>query len=719
MIRKGYLCLWVIAAGLLASVPAVARAEPGASDWAHEDQVQVRLVSATVATGSAETQRLGLQFRMQPGWKIYWRSPGDAGFPPRPDWSGSNNLASADLRWPAPERFDLFGLETFGYGGEVVLPIDARLARPGDAASLALKVDYLTCEKICIPYEASLSLALPAGPAGPSAFAHLIDRFNVRVPGDGAGQGLTIERADWIGGPSPAIAVTVRAMMPLATPDVLIEGPAGWTFGRPTAMFSDGGRSAVLRAPARAAGRAAAAELAGSAMTLTVLDGERAVERQLTLGLAPSSSAFDVSFLAILGLAVLGGFILNLMPCVLPVLSLKLLGLVGHGGAGRTRVRLGFLASAAGILTAFLALAAALVGVQAAGYAVGWGIQFQQPVFLVFMALLLTLFAANLWGWFEIRLPGGLSDMFGRVGGADDHGQPTVAGSFATGAFATLLATPCSAPFLGTAVGFALARGPGEIFAVFAALGIGLALPYLVVAALPGIAARLPRPGRWMIGMRRILGLALAATVIWLLTVVAAQLDSAAAMTLAGLLAALLVFLWAMRNLGDRGGFRRVAGIAALATLAFIVPGKLTSNATPAVATKAGPEQWRPFDRDEIGRLVAADQVVFVDVTADWCITCQVNKALVLSRGDVAERLSGKKAPTANAVIAMRADWTKPDDRIARYLASFGRYGIPFNAVYGPGAPQGLPLPEILTAEAVLTALDRAAMPMPATAAAR
>ncbi len=688
-------------AWMAAGVPAQAVAE-SESAWSRNDHASVRLVSSTEATGSAETLRLGLQFDLAPGWKIYWRSPGDAGFPPRVDWSGSQNLDSAALRWPAPMRFELFGLDTFGYGGEVVLPIDVRPLRAGEPVRLDAKVDYLVCETICIPYQAELTLALPAGPATPGPHAHAIDRFVARVPGDGAAAGLTIERVEWNGGARPQLSVWARGVMPLAAPDVFVEGPQGWSFARPDVTLRDGGRHAVLRVPARREGAPPEANLAGESVTITVVDGERAAERTLAVapGTAPASDA--AALLGVLALAVLGGLILNLMPCVLPVLSIKLLNVVSHGGAARGTIRANFLASAAGIVSAFMVLAGVLVALRASGHAVGWGIQFQHPAFLIAMALLLTLFAANLWGWFEIRLPYSFSTAIGRIqGGADERESRWAA--FLTGAFATVLATPCSAPFLGTAIGFALASGPLEIFVVFAALGLGLALPYLLVAAFPALAQRLPRPGYWMIGLRRILGIALLGTAVWLLTVLVAQIGWHGAAALAALLALMFGFLWIVREAGGARRRVRALGLAGFAALAFLIPVRFAAETSSA--PQAVTPGWQAWDRAAIDRLVAAGQVVFVDVTADWCITCQVNKALVLTREPVAPRLSGDDG----AVVPMRADWTRPDPRISDYLAGFGRYGIPFNVVYGPAAPQGIPLPELLTADAVLSALDRAA----------
>ncbi|WP_425450418.1 protein-disulfide reductase DsbD family protein [Virgifigura deserti] len=691
------------AAVLMALLPIAVSAEQGAaSDWAHTDQTAVRLVSAVAGVGDLDAIPLGLQFTLKPGWKTYWRSPGDAGIPVTVDWTGSENLASADMAWPVPHRFTLFGLDTFGYEREVVFPIAVRPTRAGEPVRLRAAVNYLVCEQICIPHQTVLALDLPAGPASPTGHGQLIDRFADQVPGDGVAHDLRLERIGLTGGPeAPVLEVVAQSRIPFAAPDLIVEGPPGLYFAAPEVTLSDGGTRAVLRAPVTLDEGAPA--LTDASLTLTLVDGTRGLERDVaSLAAGPGHSAplaASTALLPMLMVALLGGLILNLMPCVLPVLSLKLLGVVGHGGGAARAVRASFLASAAGVLVSFLALAGVLASLKMAGVAVGWGIQFQQPLFLVAMVLMLTLFACNLWGWFEIPLPGWLGGVAGgKPGAPEGHG---LGGHFVTGAFATLLATPCSAPFLGTAVGFALAHGGGEIFAIFAALGLGLAAPYLLVAAVPSLATRLPRPGRWMITLRRILAVALAGTALWLLSVLAAQISPTAALLVGGLMLAVAGALWARRRLPD--GFRLAtpAAVGLLALVAFLLPAEMSER--PAAAeVEVGEGLWRPFEAAQIAELVASGKSVFVDVTADWCITCQVNKRMVLGSADVAERLAGE------GMVAMRADWTRPDDAIAAYLASFGRYGIPFNVVYGPGAPEGVPLPELLTEGTVLDAIDRA-----------
>ena len=695
--------LAAFAALTLAAAPAGA----ASSDWAHTDVSQVRLVSAVAAVGQAESVRLGLQFQLDPGWKMYWRSPGDSGSPPMPDFGASENVAAVGVTWPAPQRFlEIADLETAGYVGETVLPLDLRPERPGGAVRVRATVPYQACEKICIPFVADLALDLPAGEAAATPFARLIDRYAARVPRAPEAAGIEVVSVGLSGAPpNERIEAVLRSPFPFEAPDLFVEAPSGFRIPEGTAVLEALGTRARLTAPVEARG---GRSLAGQPVTVTVADRGRAIELALTA--ERRAAAAPVSLLFMLGIALVGGLILNLMPCVLPVLSLKLMGAIGHGGGPRGPVRRGFVASAAGIVVSFLLLAAAAVAVKLAGGAVGWGIQFQQPAFLVFLALVVTLFAYNLLGLFEIALPGRLGAAAvgaeARLGagtgkaGAEGAG---LAGPFATGAFATLLATPCSAPFLGTAASFALGRGPVEIFAVFAALGVGMATPYLAVAAFPGLVTRLPRPGRWMLWVRAVLGLALLGTAAWLILVLAALAGGAAAGLVAAVCAAAAPALWLARR---GGGPRRLAwgALAAGAVLAFFAPALAPrGGADPgSAAAAAAADGWRPFDAAALGEAVAAGRTVFVDVTADWCVTCKVNKTLVLDAEPVRGRLH------APPVLAMRADWTRPDPAISAYLASFDRYGIPFNAVYGPRAPGGIALPELLRADAVIAALDRA-----------
>ncbi len=669
---------WLIFALSLALLTPSAAHAGAASPWFATDQGRVRLIAAAPSIGGVDVVTLGLEFQLAPHWKIYWRSPGDAGYPPSLDWKGSDNLADAVIAWPAPERFSVLGLETIGYSGAVVLPIMARIAHPESPLHLTAGLQYLTCNDICVPYETTLTLDIPASGTG-TAYEALIQQYSATVPGPG-GAGLNLVAAMLRAGAKPVLDLTVTSKTPLVAPDAFIEGTDDANFGAPKVIAGATGET-LLRVPVDGDW----ASLSGRPLTVTLVDGARAATTTIVPTRGPD--LIDLATVAtMIGFALLGGLILNLMPCVLPVLSLKLLAALPRAGEDRAASRRGFLATAAGVVTSFLVLAAASVAFKAAGATVGWGVQFQDPLFLVFLVIALTLFACNLFGWFEIGLPRVFASL----------GEGRALGNLATGAFATLLATPCSAPFLGTALGFALAAGPIEIFAIFAALGIGMASPYLAVAAMPGVVRYLPRPGAWMIHLRRVLGLLLAASALWLVVVLAAEIGMVQALVIGALMLVVGATLGFLRDPGPRRATLAVAVLAALA-LPLLAP--------PQPPTLTASARWQRFDPAAIGGMVRDGRVVMVDVTADWCLTCKLNERLVLDATEV------RRALDRPQVTAMRADWTRPDPAIAAYLSRYGRYGIPFYAVYGPGAPGGLALPELLTPGAVVQALADAAGP--------
>ncbi len=398
-------------------------------------------------------------------------------------------------------------------------------------------------------------------------------------------------------------------------------------------------------------------------------------------------------------LGFVGGLILNVMPCVLPILSLKAFGLVKSAEGGRGAIVTGGLATALGILISFWLLATAAVVARSAGAAVGWGIQFQNPGFVAALTVVMVLFTLNLWGLFEIPLPRSLA----RVGAAGPH--EGIAGHITTGFFATLMATPCSAPFLGTALGFALTQDTATTFAMFTAIGTGMASPYLLLAAVPGIGRMLPRPGSWMVTFRAIMGFLLAATAVWLLYVLSGLMSAErVAFFEVGLLGVAAV-VWIGAQATNRPGRRRAWSLAALAlavaSVAYAARGSGEARgSTLGVAPENRLIAWEPFDLERAEREAAAGRYVFVDVTADWCFTCKVNERLFLETPEVASAFE------RNGVLALQADWTRRDDAIAAYLASFDRYGIPFYVMYRPGE-EPFVFSELLSKSAILDLLPR------------
>jgi len=691
---------------LLTVMPTSSKALSASSEWVTTEQTSVRLIASSTTIGQSSETRLGVHFKLKKGWKVYWRSPGDAGFPPSINWQKSQNLDNAKFQWPAPSRFSVLGLETLGYKDEVVLPITAFVKDPTQPLALEAELSYLTCNEICIPYDTHLSMSLAPGTITPSDEAHLINRWVTTVPDDGSASRLAVEKAEtYTRGDKGFLRISASAHEPFNSLDAYIEADPTLSFAKPTIQYMDKETKALLDIEVYGS-KGFLKKLPDLPLQVTLVDGQRAAEFSVASLNIDAPAPLDVrpgdritgsqptSLLVILGLAVIGGLILNLMPCVLPVLSIKLLGLVSHGGGDQRQVRAGFLASAAGILVSFLILAGALIALKSAGSAIGWGIQFQNPFFLIIMTLLVILFACNMWGLFEFNIPAWIPS------GGNSQG---LAGNFLQGAFATLLATPCSAPFLGTAVGFALSRGSTEIFAVFTALGVGLALPYLLIAAVPSLATRMPRPGPWMVRLRQVLALALVATAIWLLSVLVASAGMTTTVVVATACIGVIVIMALSRSRSDAKRLPVNVVLVIVILMTVFSPNLIGKPSVQPLQANSGDAIWQPFEPEKIPQMVGDGKTVFVDVTADWCITCIVNKKLVLLEGDVYQRLK------AENIIVMQADWTLPDPQIAAYLASFNRYGIPFNAVYGPAFPEGITLPELLTPGAVTEALDKVA----------
>lgn len=686
-----------LAAALVVMATSAPMAPAATSEQVATSAVSAQLITAEngVAPGAGAISA-GLALELGEGWKTYWRTPGEVGFPPEIDWSGSRNVAEVEFQWPAPERFTAFGIENFGYHDEVVFPLRITLEQPGQPAHLSASVTLLTCSDVCVPQDFTLTLDLPQGASiDPDSAARIAD-YAARVP-VGAESGDVQSASAHVDVEEAALTVNLRGASPFQTPDVFPELGEGAAFGAPDIRLGENGRLLWARLPILSPPDDPTAVLSltvtdarGWAVTVTPDRLETASLPPYTEGraAAPLSSMVWIALTAFLG-----GLILNVMPCVLPVLSIKLSSTMKLEGAGRATVRWGFLASAAGVMAFMWGLAAALFALRQAGVTVGWGLQFQNPVFLALMIGLLAIFAANLAGAFEVALPAGLQTQLARAGGAKGHG-----GDFLTGAFAAVLATPCSAPSLGTAIAFALAGRGVDIALVFTFLGLGLAAPYLLIAARPGLVRHLPRPGRWMIALRVVLGLLLAVTAAWLVWVMQGVAGTATMLVVVGVTAGVVLLLSLSRL---RGTVRAGLALPLVGVMLFGAAYLADTSAPRALSTQV--TEWVPFERAEIARRVSRGEVVFVDVTADWCLTCKANKALVLDRDPVVSALA------AEGVTPMQADWTRPDPAISRYLESFGRYGIPFNAVYGPATPDGIVLPELLTPDVVMAALDDAA----------
>ncbi len=676
-----------------------------------KDLVRARLVAESEALVPGRTVTLGLHMAMKPGWHVYWRNPGDSGLPPEMAWRLPEGFSVGPVQWPVPERIPVQTLMNFGYEGAVTLLVPLAVpesARAGETVRLSGTLSYLVCEEICIPGSAELSLDLPvASTADPaSGQAALFARARAALPETAPGSYHTTRAGDRLvlHLDRPGLAgVTEAAFFPYAegaldnaAPQDLAVDAAGLHLtltpgdaGQPPdalagvlALTEDGARKAYALGPEPVPAPTAAATVPASPQAPPAVEAPPVPEEEsLTLWSAA-------------GLALIGGLLLNLMPCVFPVLSIKVLSLVRQAGESATRVRLHGLAYTAGVLASFLGLAGLLIALKAGGAGIGWGFQLQSPVVVALLAYGLFAMGLSLSG--AVHLGGGivgLGDGLTRRAGYQ--------GSFFTGVLATLVATPCTAPFMGAAVGFALTQSPLAALTVFASLGLGLALPFLGLTLVPQALRLLPRPGAWMDVLKGALAFPVYATVAWLVWVLAQQVGPNG--LLAGLTGLVLVALaaWAWeraRGAGRLGtGFGRVAALAALAAALGLVAVLDGDRATARTALAQGEEA---FTQARLDALRAEGRTVFVDMTAAWCITCQVNERTVLAREGVQAAFRGGQ------VVYLKGDWTNQNPEITRLLERHGRSGVPLYLVYrGQGEAQVLP--QILTEGIVLAAIGQ------------
>ncbi|GGG42639.1 thio:disulfide interchange protein [Caldovatus sediminis] len=671
------------------------------------------LAAEAAAVAPDEPFRIGLRLRLAPGWHTYWKNAGDAGAPPEIMLRLPEGAAAGPIEWPAPQRIPYGPLVNFGYQGEVLLPLrvtpPAGLA-PGGSLPVEAEATWLVCEQICIPETGRFRLDLPvAAAARPDpALAPLFAAAEAAQP----------RPAPW--------AARVEAG-PGRAARLLLDGPGlSPATVREAFFFPDApdalDHAAPQRLTVRVGGLALALTRAESAAALpgslsgvlAITDGggrRAAFALAAPVAAAAAAPAAASALWQAIGLALLGGLLLNLMPCVFPVLAMKALGLARLAGAARGAVRREAMGYTLGVVAAFAALGGLLLGLRAAGAAAGWGFQFTAPAFVAGMAWLMLAVGLNLAGVYALGHGGAPVAAAANVAGgiaARRHG--TLLGSAATGVLAVLLATPCTAPFMAAAIGAALAMDPAATLAVFLALGLGLAAPSAALAAAPGLARALPRPGPWMERLRQGLAFPMFGAAAWLVWVLAQQAGPDG--VLVALLGGVLVGFgaWALGAAQRAGGVRagRIgAGLALAAALAAtaLLPGLTVAPSASAAASAAAPDAAdgaEPWSEARLAALRAEGRPVFVNATAAWCLSCQVNERVALRAAAV------RAAFAAGRVAYLKADWTRGDPAVGALLRAHGREGVPLYLIYpADGGPPEV-LPQILTEGIVLRALAAA-----------
>ena len=680
------------------------------------DNVKARLVSELGSLGPGQTDWVALELDIREGWHTYWRNPGDSGEATKLTWQLPSGFTAGDIVWTTPHRFELPPLVNYGYSKHAMhlVPITApKDLKPGTTIELAAKATWLVCSDVCIPESADLKLRIPAGATPGSVDPNEEALFiaargelpnlqpaatTARIQGDqliislGKQWGTTLSQIKSLAFfPYDEGSIEYAAPQTLTRADDSVQLAMKVGFQPPQ--------------PGTIRGVLVATENSGGESTAVPIEIAATFEGAVPL----AASAPDVvhSLPVLVAFAVLGGLLLNLMPCVFPVLSIKALNVVEHARTHPAGVRAKGLVFAAGVIASMLCLATIMLVLRAGGEQIGWGFQLQSPLFVTLLVYLLLAVGLNLSGVFDVG--GGLAGVGDHLTQGDGYGS-----SFFTGVLATVVATPCTAPFMAPALGAALTQPALNALCIFAALGLGIALPYVLLSFAPWMRRLLPKPGAWMETLKQLFAFPVYATAAWFLWVLAAQTSPLGlAAALAGaILIALAAWLY-QKSHGSAGGGRATALATAVISLgiALFLPFRVAhveaaaaepgaAQSSPAHLAVAGDQDWQPYDAARVEELKSAGKPLLVNFTASWCLTCLVNERNAFADPDVQQIFRSKK------VTLMKGDWTKRDPAITRALSQFGRAGVPLYVVYNakPGSDAPLVLPQLLTAGVVQNA---------------
>ena len=644
-----------------------------------EEMVEVKFISS-VTKVQKENFYIALDFNLKPGWKIYWRQPGDSGMPPNLDYKNSNNLKSLDLKWPFPKKeYEAANLLTNIYKENTIIPIEITVKDPTKPLNLQTVLNFQVCKDICIPFQTNLFLLLDTGEANYTKYLYKIERALSKVPIDYKIAGIDNITVSRDSENSLLFFLESLVDIPEGELEIFLENNDEYIKINNIKIIDNTNNRISAKLI-----------LDSSIIHLNELDiifviGNLAASiKDIKIENNNSKSIYLIILAALMG-----GLILNFMPCVLPVLVLKINRIISIEDKNIYNMRFNFLLTILGIISSFILVAFITVFIKNITGQVGWGIQFQQPIFLFFLIFILIIFSLNLFGKIQFNLPNKFNTNINKYLGKKSNGV-----AFFEGALATLLATPCSAPFLGTAVSFALSSNFYITLLIFMFLGIGMSLPYFIFICFPSLVNFLPKPGKWMNYLRYILGLGLLLTAVWLSYVCVSIIGLS---IFSYFISSLVVFLLIIYRLYLRRKY--------LVLIIIILSGNIYISSNTSFLdydfSYSEQEEWLKFDNQELQELINQGNIVFVDITADWCITCKVNKILVLNSKEF------KNLMKSNKIILMKGDWTRPNDEINKFLQKANRYGIPFNALYHTSLSNGLVYSEILLLKKIKESISK------------
>ncbi len=653
------------------------------SDWANSEKSKVRLISPITASNNNDQLILALEYELEEEWKTYWKSPGGGGFPQKIIWNNSSNVKDIKILWPEPIEFEILGLKSIGYKDKVIFPLIVDIEDNQKETNLNLNINYLVCRDVCIPGNANIFLNLPSGDGAYTDYFFEIEKVlsttlnnNIDFTPISNFSFNAIENNNNV-----IFDIEISTSSFFDDPKIFIHTPFGLPVVEPinnysldfqklnTSLYYSADQFNEKKFP----------------IEIFFYDNNHSfkVEKNVEIENVDKNISINTSLVYLLLISLLGGFILNLMPCVFPVLSLKLLSVISTEDK---KIKSSFFITVLGIITSFLILGAFFAILKQINISISWGMQFQEPYFLMFILIIISMFFLNTLGLFQINLPSFLYSSKILNSGNNFYTK-----NFFNGFFATLLATPCSAPYLGTAVTAAFTQSTTYLFLIFFFMGIGMSLPYLIIAFFPTLISFLPRSGKWMIYFKYFLSLLLLVTLIWLLSVLNNYFNYLFIITFT----VLLILISAILK------FRtyQLPLIISLIFIFFLTP--LLNSFQKIKEENYKSNKWLDFNSKSIPETIANNEIIFLDITADWCITCKFNKINVLNSETISEFFDSQE------VTLIKADWTQPNEKINKFLKKYNKFGIPFNAFYSSKFPEGIVMNEILTEKQIFETYNK------------
>ena len=651
------------------------------SDWSVSETSKLRLISP-YSQNNEKNILIGLEYQMEPGWKTYWKSPGDGGFAQTISWENSINVKNVNILWPTPIEFEILGLKSLGYKNDVVFPLQIELEDELERTFLNLHVTFLICKEVCIPGDAKVFLEIPSGEKKLTDNYFDLERALSLLPEEDFEISYMnkINLIAFNDDKNTTIQMQFESDKVFFNPKIFLHSPFGLPVVKNTIHYSSDNKNISVNFKYD---KGLISEK-NFPLEVIIKDSNHNFKKILNVEIDNNiiTSKINKSYLYYILISLLAGLILNIMPCVFPILSIKLMSVFS---TYKNNARVSFITTAIGIITSFLFLGLIFLLLQYFKFSIAWGMQFQQPYFLIFITLVIFLFMMNMFGQFEIILPTQLSNL--NFFGSSNNNYIK---DYFNGFFATLMATPCSAPFVGSAITAAFTQPYFIGVSIFLFMGIGMSLPYLLIATFPQLIKFLPKPGKWMLYTKYILGLLLLITVLWLLNILLNFYNY--------YFLILLILLFLILSYRQKISFQK--NLVTIILLLIIFSSSSFNFFQKNLIIK-NDDDWLNFFETDIEQLINNNQLVFLDITADWCATCQFNKINVINSKPILELFKDKQ------VTLIRADWTRPNQKINIFLEQYDRFGIPFNAFFSKNFPEGILLSELLSEKEILNVINK------------